>query len=48
MRNEVTQAVTNVDNDVVVNVTDYDEDKPKDTCCPKEIQVCVTIKLKED
>lgn len=45
MPNDVVTAVTN-DNDVTVNVTDYDE--PKKTCCPKEVQVCVTIKLNED
>lgn len=50
MTNGVTQtsSAASVDNDVIVNVNDYDNDKPERTCCPKEIKVCVTIKLKDD
>lgn len=48
MGNEVIQtASATSDNDVVINVNDY-EDKPSQSCCVKELQICVTVKLKED
>lgn len=43
----IASANANSDNDVIVNLNDYDNTSQA-ACCPKEIQVKITIKLKED